>query len=109
MAAAAAVSAADFGAEFAADRQTAISVRSVSKTFDGDVLALDGINFEVPEKQFISVLGPSGCGKSTLLRILGRLYSPELGRRGQEFSGNAVPGPRPTSASCFRPTTCFHG
>jgi NitT/TauT family transport system ATP-binding protein len=101
MAAAAAVSAADSGAESAADRQTAISVRSVSKTFDGDVLALDGINFEVPEKQFISVLGPSGCGKSTLLRILGRLYSPDPGGE-VKILGQRCTGPSPDVGIVFQ-------
>jgi NitT/TauT family transport system ATP-binding protein len=101
VAASAAVSAAGSGAESAAVRQTAVSVRSVSKTFDGGVLALDGVNFEVPEKQFISVLGPSGCGKSTLLRILGGLFSPDSGGE-VRILGRLSTGPSPDVGIVFQ-------
>jgi NitT/TauT family transport system ATP-binding protein len=59
--------------------EPAISLRSVAKTFDGEVKALEGISFDVRRHEFVSVLGPSGCGKSTLLRILGRLYPADPG------------------------------
>lgn len=41
--------------------------------------ALDNINFEVEEGDFISILGPSGCGKSTLLNIISGLLEPSDG------------------------------
>jgi NitT/TauT family transport system ATP-binding protein len=72
----------------------AIAVREVSKTFAGAqaVRALDGIAFEVPQGEFVSVLGPSGCGKSTLLRIVAGLSSPDAGGAVQVM-GRAVSAP----------------
>jgi len=43
------------------------------------VTILDGINLEVPEKQFLAVVGPSGSGKSTLLGLLAGLDRPSAG------------------------------
>lgn len=39
----------------------------------GETLAIDNINIDINEKEFISIVGPSGCGKSTLLSILAGL------------------------------------
>jgi putative ABC transport system ATP-binding protein len=43
------------------------------------VTILDGINLEVPEKQFLAVVGPSGSGKSTLIGLLAGLDRPSAG------------------------------
>jgi NitT/TauT family transport system ATP-binding protein len=43
-------------------------------------VALTGIELEVGQREFISLIGPSGCGKSTLLRIVGDLITPSAGR-----------------------------
>ena len=61
---------------------TAIRLRAVQKTFGGGaggMRALDGLSFDVPQGEFVSVLGPSGCGKSTLLRIIAGLIEPDAG------------------------------
>jgi NitT/TauT family transport system ATP-binding protein len=53
-----------------------LSVRDLRKVFDsrgGEVLALDGVNFEIAENEFVTVIGTSGCGKSTLLSIIAGL------------------------------------
>jgi NitT/TauT family transport system ATP-binding protein len=55
-----------------------ISARGVGKVFPGrrrgtDVVALDGIDLDIREGEFVSILGPSGCGKSTLLQCIGGL------------------------------------
>jgi ABC-type nitrate/sulfonate/bicarbonate transport system ATPase subunit len=42
----------------------------------GDVVALDGVDLEVADGEFVAVVGPSGCGKSTLLRALGGMLPP---------------------------------
>ena len=45
-----------------------------------EVLALDNINFDVNEGEFISIVGPSGCGKSTILSILSNLIDKSSGK-----------------------------
>ena len=57
-----------------------VSIRGLSKVFPrGGVTALEGIDLEVSQGEFISLIGPSGCGKSTLLRIVGDLVRPTAG------------------------------
>jgi NitT/TauT family transport system ATP-binding protein len=57
----------------------AVSIRGVSKTFQGGTTALQGIDLEVGPGEFVSLIGPSGCGKSTLLRVIGDLIAPTAG------------------------------
>lgn len=47
-----------------------ISLKNLSKDFDG-VPVLKGINLDIYENEFLTLLGPSGCGKTTILRIIG--------------------------------------
>ncbi len=49
------------------DARRLVQVRNVNKRYGNGTLALEGINLEVREGEFISLVGPSGCGKSTLL------------------------------------------
>jgi NitT/TauT family transport system ATP-binding protein len=51
----------------------ALRLRGVRRVFDPDVVAVDGVDLEVPAGQFLAILGPSGCGKSTLLRLVAGL------------------------------------
>ena len=44
------------------------------------VLALDGLDLDVPQGEFLTVVGPSGCGKSTLLQVMVGAARPERGR-----------------------------
>nr|WP_042187528.1 ABC transporter ATP-binding protein [Kibdelosporangium sp. MJ126-NF4]CEL18161.1 Hydroxymethylpyrimidine ABC transporter, ATPase component [Kibdelosporangium sp. MJ126-NF4]CTQ90609.1 Hydroxymethylpyrimidine ABC transporter, ATPase component [Kibdelosporangium sp. MJ126-NF4] len=60
-----------------------IVVERVSQVFVGraePVRALDGIDLEVAENEFVAVIGRSGCGKSTLLRLIAGLLAPTSGR-----------------------------
>ena len=63
--------------------EEAVSVESADKVFnsgsDNEVEALLGIDLNVKEGDFISLIGPSGCGKSTLLRLIADLLSPTAG------------------------------
>jgi len=56
------------------------NISKVYRTKEIETLALDNINFDVKEGEFVSVMGPSGCGKSTLLNIIGLLDEPDNGR-----------------------------
>jgi NitT/TauT family transport system ATP-binding protein len=58
---------------------SSVSISGVSKTFKGGTTALQGIDLEIEQGEFISLIGPSGCGKSTLLRIIGDLIEPSQG------------------------------
>ena len=55
-----------------------ITISGVEKAF-GDTVVLSGIDIDVADGEFISLVGPSGCGKSTLLRILAGLESADSG------------------------------
>ena len=73
-----------------------VAIRQVSQRFgaDGDaVLALDRIDLEVPDGQFLAVVGPSGCGKSTLLSLVAGLQQPSTGT--VVCDGEAMTAPKP--------------
>lgn len=58
-----------------------ISLFDVVKEYDnGSVKALNGINLDIFEGEFVSIIGPSGSGKSTLLNMLGALDKPTIGK-----------------------------
>ncbi|MFH1689011.1 MAG: sn-glycerol-3-phosphate ABC transporter ATP-binding protein UgpC [Candidatus Eisenbacteria bacterium] len=50
-----------------------VSMRGVTKVFDGKVVAVKDVSLEVEDREFIVLVGPSGCGKSTLLRMVAGL------------------------------------
>ncbi|NBU86437.1 MAG: ABC transporter ATP-binding protein, partial [Verrucomicrobia bacterium] len=69
----------------------AFSVHSLSKIYEmgeEQVIALDGINLDVPEGDYVAIMGPSGSGKSTLLNVLGCLDQPSSGQ--YQLSGTPV-------------------
>ena len=55
-----------------------IQLKNISKSFDGETV-LGGINLDIHDKEFITLLGPSGCGKTTTLRIIGGFETPDAG------------------------------
>ena len=55
-----------------------IEFRNIVKSFDSQVV-LKGINLDIYENEFVTLLGPSGCGKTTLLRILGGFLEADEG------------------------------
>ena len=59
-----------------------IQIENLSKVFrtsEVETIALNHVNIEVKEGEFVAIMGPSGCGKSTLLNILGLLDNPSEG------------------------------
>nr|WP_246519948.1 ABC transporter ATP-binding protein [Ancylobacter lacus] len=54
-------------------------MRGVGKAFDNGVTALSGLDMEIRDGEFLSLLGPSGCGKSTALRLIAGLSAPTSG------------------------------
>ena len=60
------------------EKKKLIEFRNIVKSFDGQVI-LKGVNLDIYEKEFVTLLGPSGCGKTTLLRILGGFLEQDEG------------------------------
>lgn len=54
-------------------------VNKVYRTKEIETLALENVNLDIREGEFVSIMGPSGCGKSTLLNIIGLLDNPTSG------------------------------
>src|SRR5213078_1328452 len=60
--------------------EAVVSIRGASKVFPrGSVTALQDIDLQVGQGEFVTLIGPSGCGKSTLLRIVGDIIEPSAG------------------------------
>ena len=57
----------------------ALSLRDVSRVFDGGIVAVDRLTLDIAAGEFVAMLGPSGCGKSTLLRLIAGLDTPSSG------------------------------
>jgi heme exporter protein A len=58
--------------------ENAIEVRHIRKAF-GTLKAVDGIDFELKQGEFLTILGPNGAGKTTLIKILSGLTQPSSG------------------------------
>src|SRR3989338_7634291 len=56
-----------------------IKFENVSKKFGNGIVALEEINLEIPDGEFIFICGPSGAGKTTLLRLLTHDVLPSSG------------------------------
>jgi NitT/TauT family transport system ATP-binding protein len=63
----------------AAPSPSVVTLRGVEKTFPNGTVALAGLDLDVRQGEFLSLLGPSGCGKSTALRIIAGLSEPSAG------------------------------
>ncbi len=82
------------GSPAVASRPPLIGIRAAAKTYEtqtGAVRALDGVDLDVADGEFVSIVGPSGCGKSTLLRMLAGLDPCEEGELTLE--GRRIDGP----------------
>jgi putative ABC transport system ATP-binding protein len=72
----------------------------VFRTEEVETTALDKVNLNVKEGEYVAVMGPSGCGKSTLLNILGLLDNPSSGS--YIFNGTEVANLKERDRTIFR-------
>jgi NitT/TauT family transport system ATP-binding protein len=79
-------------------------IDGVSKVF-ANTKALERIDLEIRDNDFLCILGPSGCGKSTLLRIVAGLEAPSTGRA--LLDGQPVERPGPDRGMVFQSYTLF--
>ena len=56
-----------------------VDLNKIYTTEEVETTALENINLEIKEGEFVAIMGPSGCGKSTLLNLLGLLDNPSRG------------------------------
>ncbi len=65
-------------------------LKKIYRTEDVETTALNNVNLDVREGEYVAVMGPSGCGKSTLLNVLGMIDKPSEGE--YVFMGEEVGG-----------------
>ncbi|NUP03131.1 MAG: ABC transporter ATP-binding protein [Nonomuraea sp.] len=85
-----------------------ISFAGVSKTFplkDTEFLALDRVDLDIADREFVTVVGPSGCGKSTLMSMAAGLTEP--GQGDILLDGVPVTGPGPDRGVIFQQYALF--
>ena len=58
--------------------QALVSIRALKRSF-GDVRAVDGVDLDIREGEFLTLLGPSGSGKTTVLRMIAGFEKPDSG------------------------------
>ena len=71
------------------DNSVIVSLRDIVVEFDGQRI-LDGLNLDIHDKEFVTLLGPSGCGKTTTLRLIAGFLEPNAGQvllKGQDITG----------------------
>ena len=75
-------------------------INKIYRTDEIETQALENVNLEVEQGEFLSIMGPSGCGKSTLLNIMGLLDTPTSGTI--EIAGTRVEGMKDKELAAFR-------
>ena len=71
------------------DNSVIVSLRDIVVEFDGQRI-LDGLNLDIHDKEFVTLLGPSGCGKTTTLRLIAGFLEPNAGQvllKGEDITG----------------------
>ncbi|QIN80006.1 ATP-binding cassette domain-containing protein [Rubrobacter marinus] len=98
-------------AQTTAEGKTLLKIQDLSFRYPGEsadelgILALEGIEVDVREGEFVSIVGPSGCGKSTLLSVVGGLVS---GFEGSvSIRGEEVRKPHPDIGVVFQEDSTF--
>lgn len=84
-------------------KKTRIRCEDIKKVFSEegqDVLAIDGLDLEVREGEFLVIVGPTGCGKSTLLNLMAGFETPTGGKI--LLDGTEIEGPGPDRGFVFQ-------
>lgn len=90
------------------DQQVLIDIQNLKLVYgtkSNSILALDNINLQIRQGEFLCVLGPSGCGKSTLLKILAGYIKPTSGACFMQ--GEAITGPDHHRGVVFQSPTLY--
>lgn len=87
-----------FATERATPAHPLVRLRGVSKRF-GDVLANDGVSFDVPRGSVLALVGENGAGKSTTMNILSGLYLPDAGQIEVDGKALALGSPKASLAA----------
>jgi putative spermidine/putrescine transport system ATP-binding protein len=58
-----------------------VSLRGLTKTF-ADAAAVENLDLEIADGEFVALLGPSGCGKTTTLRLIAGFLNPTVAKSG---------------------------
>ena len=89
------------------EKNNIVELKNVSVAFDGEQV-LDGLDLEIRDKEFITLLGPSGCGKTTTLRLIAGFLEPDSGDisfEGEKING--VPAYKRQVNTIFQPYALF--
>ena len=90
------------------ERPVVLDVEGLGRTFEsakGPIDALMGVDLQVRQREFVSVIGPSGCGKSTFIKIIAGLDQPSAGQAC--IDGNPINGPASERGMVFQGYTLF--
>lgn len=90
------------------EKNVKVKIDHVEKIYDGRngrMVALNGIDLDIMENEFVCVVGPSGCGKSTLLNIIAGLLEPTSGQ--VYVNGKQVTGTGPERGVVFQQYALF--
>lgn len=89
-------------------RAVKVKIDQVKRVFNvrgNEVVALNGVDLDIMENEFVCVVGPSGCGKSTLLNMIAGLDKPSSGAI--YMDGKEVDGPSPDRGVVFQQYALF--
>ena len=85
-----------------------LEVKDLTKIYhsqNGDVTAIDHVNLQVEESEFVMIVGPSGCGKTTLINMIGGLDEATSGQ--VILDGKKIEGPGPDRGMVFQGYSLF--
>lgn len=88
--------------------ESSIQIDNLRKVFtrkDEEIVAIKGIDLDIKEGEFVSIVGPSGCGKSTFLHIVGGFIDKTSGK--VVVRGKEVDKPAPDRGMMFQESTLF--